>query len=484
MEKRIGDLLVEFGVVSRDDLESALKSELANVPERLASRLYRTGIIDERTLCRALALRNATPAIVMSASTIDLSLLRLIAYDDALKWGALPIWSDEQRLIVACKDPDPHSLIEQLSFMSDRFVTVYLGLEAAILKTIDRAYRALESGREVFQGPGSAYDEPHAECVKGTQIPDETELERLVSGLVGKSKLNQTSLAKVELKRIAVMPAPSAPQEITRDTPPDAPTIVVAEDDASIREMIRMLFTRDGYHVLEADNGSKAVELIRQHSPDVVILDGQMPGMHGFQICMHLKQSARFKDTPVIAMTAHHKGWERAREVQEKFGADAFLEKPFELQLLRKLVADFIGHTYEKPEVPENHKARIAALFDQVREHALLGEWGPAADIIKRWIELAPLDARAYLVSGNLYSQQRQLPAALRAYETATIYDPTLYEAHTNLALVYERLGFRRKATERWQKAMGLSPSDEARSRIQRYLNRTGGLLRPTNLHS
>ena len=64
--------------------------------------------------------------------------------------------------------------------------------------------------------------------------------------------------------------------------------------------------------------------------PDLVILDGMLPEVHGFEICRQLKTSERFRHIPVIMVSAVHIGWRFAADVKEKYGADDYLEKPFE----------------------------------------------------------------------------------------------------------------------------------------------------------
>ena len=72
--------------------------------------------------------------------------------------------------------------------------------------------------------------------------------------------------------------------------------------------------------------------------PDLVVLDGMLPEVHGFEICRQLKTSERFRHIPVILVSAVHTGWRFAADVKEKYGADDYLEKPFETaEFLRRV---------------------------------------------------------------------------------------------------------------------------------------------------
>ena len=68
------------------------------------------------------------------------------------------------------------------------------------------------------------------------------------------------------------------------------PIILIAEDDADIRGLLRLYLEGEGFRVLEADDGSKALELARTHSPDMAILDIMMPGLNGFELTRALRQ--------------------------------------------------------------------------------------------------------------------------------------------------------------------------------------------------
>src|SRR5919199_5978058 len=80
-------------------------------------------------------------------------------------------------------------------------------------------------------------------------------------------------------------------------------TVVVADDDRAVREMIRTVLELDGYKVLEAENGRDAWAIIRQQHPPVVIADIQMPHLNGLELCRKVKADG-FKQTKVLVYTA------------------------------------------------------------------------------------------------------------------------------------------------------------------------------------
>ncbi len=107
--------------------------------------------------------------------------------------------------------------------------------------------------------------------------------------------------------------------------------IMLVNDDDALRALVRMTLPRDSFVVLEAQNGSEALELVREQVPDLLVLDWKMPGASGEEVLGVVK--AAYPDLPVIVLTAEHQP--RERQIAESLGADEFLTKPFSpLQLL------------------------------------------------------------------------------------------------------------------------------------------------------
>jgi CheY-like chemotaxis protein len=115
-------------------------------------------------------------------------------------------------------------------------------------------------------------------------------------------------------------------------------TVLVADDDRSVREMIRTVLELDGYKVLEAENGREAWAIIRQQRPPVVIADIQMPHLNGLELCRKVKADG-FKQTKVIVYTA---GMATERE-SESAGCDGYLLKTAPISMLRDAVRKMVS---------------------------------------------------------------------------------------------------------------------------------------------
>jgi two-component system response regulator ResD len=101
-------------------------------------------------------------------------------------------------------------------------------------------------------------------------------------------------------------------------------TVLVVDDEPTIREIVAGYLERDGYRTLEAADGNRARELLERDSPDLVVLDVMLPGADGLELCRWIRSRSRL---PVIMLTA--RGEESDRIVGLELGADDYVTKPF-----------------------------------------------------------------------------------------------------------------------------------------------------------
>ncbi len=105
------------------------------------------------------------------------------------------------------------------------------------------------------------------------------------------------------------------------------PTILIVEDEADIRELVRYHLEQEGYAVEEADSGEKALERAAAIRPALVVLDLMLPGTDGLEVCRRLRTDDTLRELPVIMLTA--KGTEVDRILGLELGADDYITKPF-----------------------------------------------------------------------------------------------------------------------------------------------------------
>ncbi|MDF2682886.1 MAG: hssR [Brevibacillus sp.] len=103
------------------------------------------------------------------------------------------------------------------------------------------------------------------------------------------------------------------------------PKIVVVDDDAHIRELVKLYLEDEGFTIIEKSNGEDALEYVENHAVDLVILDIMMPKMDGWDLCASLRE---FREMPILMITAKGEATDRIKGF--KLGTDDYLVKPFD----------------------------------------------------------------------------------------------------------------------------------------------------------
>lgn len=119
------------------------------------------------------------------------------------------------------------------------------------------------------------------------------------------------------------------------------PRVLVVDDAPVNLKLMRAILTAAGYRVLEATNGTMALELMHGEKPQAMLLDVSMPGMTGYEVCEAVRADPEFKSLPVLMVTGLSLPEERARGLQA--GATEFITKPFDRrELLTRLRASLV----------------------------------------------------------------------------------------------------------------------------------------------
>ncbi len=100
--------------------------------------------------------------------------------------------------------------------------------------------------------------------------------------------------------------------------------ILIADDEAQIREILRIYFEKEGFEVIEAEDGAAAILKVQSEKPDILLLDIMMPVLDGIEVC---KQVRKVSDLPIIMVTAKDDDDDRIAGLE--IGADDYITKPF-----------------------------------------------------------------------------------------------------------------------------------------------------------
>ena len=183
-----------------------------------------------------------------------------------------------------------------------------------------------------------------------------------------------------------------------------AQTILIAEDDPDIRDGVRILLSGEGYHILEAENGTRALEIFNPEV-DLVILDIMMPGMSGLRVCEELR---KVSTVPILFLTARLD--EPSVLEGLGIGADDYLPKPFRVAELRARVA---AHLRRQNRAPARRMERSGVCFDLAGRSAAVGG------------QLLPLTRSEYAICEHLALHAGQTFTKEQIYEAVFGVDGT-----------------------------------------------------------
>lgn len=151
------------------------------------------------------------------------------------------------------------------------------------------------------------------------------------------------------------------------------PRILIAEDDPTLREVLRMQLELEGYDVLEARDGREAVDAAHEHMPELLLLDVMMPNMDGHEVCRALRSSFTTRHIPIVMLTAR-------TEVKDKLtglegGANDYVTKPWDKRELMLRIRNVLEWSHQQRSaspltgLPGNH-----SINDEIRRRLAVAE--------------------------------------------------------------------------------------------------------------
>ncbi|MCP4502347.1 MAG: response regulator [Deltaproteobacteria bacterium] len=468
----VGSFLVRTGALSEARVRSLMSQ---NRDGRILSVALKTGAAPERVMTRALALQKGTPALVLSSSSLDLAALQLVPKVVATTHKILPVAMSEDTLTLAVADVGERPIFDQIRFAVGLRVEVLLALDAALIETIENAYAAFDDGAVHLSGKNAITDATPGKALLSLERPERMDAASISSEIETVVEDPWPQLSEVialdvkeaiDVGKSGVMNLDDILDEALEKTK-DTIRVLVVEDDEAVCGLLERLLKHDGYDVVEANNGRVALTYLKNHKPDLILLDAMLPEVHGFEICRTLKASAVHKDVPVIMVSAVYKGWQHARDIHEVYGADAFIEKPFDANYLRATVGKFLGRGIERTRLSEKWEMRRGHLRYQADALYRDGKLDAAKVILQQLRTLDPFDASAHLMLGNIaHREQGDFEVALKHWEKAATFDPDLFAAHKNMALALEHFGFHHRAIREWGITLELAERAEASAQV------------------
>jgi DNA-binding response OmpR family regulator len=178
-------------------------------------------------------------------------------------------------------------------------------------------------------------------------------------------------------------------------------TILVVDDEATVREVVHKYLEREGFRVIEAETGPLALHLLHQEQPDLVVLDLMLPGLDGFTIARSLRDPAGSQfvsaegNVPIIMLTARTDEVDRITGFE--LGTDDYVTKPFSPRELVMRIKAVLR--------------RSTAMADEAEKPLVFAELSldPSSHTVKRSGELVALTAKEFDVLWFLASHARQV---------------------------------------------------------------------------
>jgi chemosensory pili system protein ChpA (sensor histidine kinase/response regulator) len=122
---------------------------------------------------------------------------------------------------------------------------------------------------------------------------------------------------------------------------------LVVDDSITVRRVTQRLLERNGMRVLTARDGVDAMEMLQEHTPDIILLDIEMPRMDGYEVAAHVRSDPRLHDTPIIMITSRVGDKHRARAIE--LGVDDYLGKPYQESQLIDAIAPLVARRHATP---------------------------------------------------------------------------------------------------------------------------------------
>ena len=452
----------------------------------LASRLAASGVVSETEVLRALSEQLGVPGIDLLQIAIPIGHLDFVPREVAESSRVLPVLVRDDRLFLAMANPRDKRVIDELEFVTGRKVYPYVAITTTLERAIAKAYDAKDAGSTYYAGPNAP---PHVLRQLGVD-PDRRERDSVVPGAppvvvdeqvqeaADESDLSTSDFGELgeEVSRMDVMNDElRAAADAASGAPRVAATgkkILVVDDEDDIRKLCRRILSEKGHAVIEADRGLTALRMVKEETPDLILLDAMLPEIHGFDIAKRIKGSEKYGSIPILMMSAVHRGWRIAEDLKTNYGIEDYIEKPFRIADLLSKVKRLLDQrdVIPAPRDPEEINRNAAKYLEEGIAAYKNGEVDLSIALLKKGISVDPLAYRLRYHLALIYGKKGMFYDGITELERAVDLNPKHFPALKNLAVLYEKAGFKNKAVEMWERCVHAAPDAETRTSIKEHL--------------
>src|SRR5580658_2631523 len=529
-EKRpLGKILLQRKLVSQQELDAALRAQKRSVaPAPLLSQLVENGTVSEIEALRALSEQHGMPGIDLTQVVIVLDHLDVLPRELAEANRILPVLVRGDRIFLAVADPHEKRVVDELEFVTGKKVFPYVAVHVTLSKAIAAAYDAKARGEAHYVAPhvpaetlrqlGIAAPEPPTVTRSATQPPGRgatlakeappgapdgaasgvaraasqlpameepgggpaVVVERAVESASRVAEVSTSDFGEIEhdISNIRNLPDDLRRQASAAAGVASVGTgklVLVVDDDEEIRRLLQRLLVQKGLRVIDADRGLLALRLVKDHVPDLIILDAMLPEIHGFDIARRIKGSAKYGRIPIIMVSAVYRGWRIAQDLKQNYGVEEYLEKPFRiaevLDVVQRLLAKSEGQEAADRRSEEHLSAEAEKALSSGVAAYRAGQIDEALEHLKRGVGIDPLSYRLHFHLALLYGKKGLIFEGIQELERAIDLNPGHFAALKNLAVLYEKAGFKNKAVAMWERCASLAPDDATRAMVKGHLD-------------
>ncbi len=462
--------------------------------------------MNEKDQLRVLADRFGVPGIDLSEVVILIEDLDLIPREVCETHGILPVLVRGEHLFLAMANPADNRVIDEIEFVTGKKVYPY----AALTRELDDHHRG--GPRRPRAAPGLLHRPERlgrtaagagARAGGGDRAGRRTEagehggcVARPGRGARARRCADRDAAHPARPStRVASQTTPRWTRGCTscRPSPPRPPrpifagraggrpgqrakVILVVDDEEDIRTLLKRVLSARGHRVLEAESGPVALQMVKQHVPDLLILDAMLPGLHGFDVAKRMKASERYGAIPIIMISAVYRGWRIAEDLKNELRD---LGLPREAVPSRRRASDAATRALTaptpdaRPAAPDLDVLSAEAAKALERRHRCLPRGRRSTEPSRSCspgTHLDPLAYRLHFHLALLYGKKDQVFEGIGELEIAIELNPKHFPALKNLAVLYERAGFKNRAVEMWERAVHAAPDAMSRAQVKERL--------------